>query len=133
VRFCFATRLTVITIFTKLVFACSGLGVGDLIDANVHLSRQLFVVACFLVTATAVVALLRKTAVRLLIAVLAAGLLAVHPAFTVSAAGDCGALKVMSSLRATGLLAVICFVQLTLGSYLFSSGRRTTDRWTGAE
>ena len=107
------TVLALITMVPNVALACSGPVVSDLVDANVHLSRQLFVLACLLVPATYAVYLFRRNRVRLLIVGLGAGILALHPVWTVSAAGDCGALKVMSSFKATGFLALIFLVQLT--------------------
>ena len=103
-------------LFPTVALACSGLGVEDLIDANIRLSAQLFAVGCVLVTATVAVYFVRRNYVSLIIALFATITLAAHPVWTVSAfVGDCGALKATSSLKATVGLAVLLLAQLASG------------------
>src|SRR6476646_1056 len=98
---CSSALLAITIVFQHVALACQGPGVGELVDANIRLSAQLFAVACFLVAATAAIYFFRRKRVSLVIAVLAAIILAVHPVWTVSAfSGDCGGSKAMSSLKA---------------------------------
>ena len=113
------------SIFPNVALACSGLGVGALVDANIRFSVQMFAVACFLFVAIAALYMYRKKRVGLVVGLIAAVILALHPVWTVSAySGDCGGSKAMYSLKATGVLGVLFLVQLALFVFTFVWRRR---------
>jgi len=114
-----------VSFFSNAVLACSGPGVGALVDANIRLSFQLFALAAFLFAGTIVLFLFRRKRASLVIMLLAAVILALHPVWTVSAfSGDCGGSKAMSSLKATGVLGILFLVQLALFVSTFVLRRR---------
>ena len=113
-----------IVIFPNAALACSGIGVGDLVDANIRFSYQLFALAVFLFAGTALLFFFRTKRVSLVIMLVAAVILAVHPVWTVSAVGDCGGHKAMSSLKATSFLGVLFLAQVALFVFTFVWRRR---------
>jgi hypothetical protein len=114
-----------VNVFPGVVLACSGPGVGALVDANIRVSYQLFGVAAFLFAGTAVLFFFRRKRASLIITLLAAVIVAVHPVWTVSAfSGDCGGSKAMSSLKATGFVGILFLVQLALFVFTFVLRRR---------
>jgi hypothetical protein len=124
-RFIFSMALGLMvatSLFPNAALACSGPGVGRLVDANIHFSGQLFAVTCFLFAGTAVLFFFRRKRVSLVIALIVAFVLALHPVWTVSAAGDCGGSKAMASLKATGFAEVLFFAQLALSLFPFVRG-----------
>jgi hypothetical protein len=110
--------------FPNVSLACSGPGVGAIADGNDRLSVQLFAVACFLFLAIAALFLIRRNLASIVITLLAAVVLAVHPVWTVTAGGDCGGHRAMSSLKSTGFIEVLFFAQLALWLFPFVFPRR---------
>jgi hypothetical protein len=97
----------------------------SLINANYAFALKLFAVGCLLVVATAALYFFRRKRSSLIIAIVAALVLAVHPAWTVSAmVGDCGMEKAASAVNATGLLGILFAAQLVLWLFTLLRKRR---------
>ena len=95
------------------ILACSGPGAMDTIWANIATAQEqaMIVGAMTIVTVVIWIFVQRWGEVPLV----AIGLFAVHPAWTISAvSGDCGTLKVQASALVTVLAAICLIFQATI-------------------
>jgi hypothetical protein len=97
------------------LLACSGPGAGATISRNIEFAYGQ--AACGALLAAVSLGLCLAACRRRLYPALCAALLAVHPAWTVSAlGGDCGALKAGAAVAFTGAAALLVVAQLAHGA-----------------